>query len=71
MAEPHPTIRYVERSGTPVLEVGGSWTVFSMRGLARQVGQARNAGQGRGPQLVDASAGIPLSPASLRPVRGQ
>ena len=56
MAEPHPTIRYVERSGTPVLEVGGSWTVFSMRGLARQVGQARNAGQGRGPQLVDASA---------------
>ena len=56
MAEPHPTIRYVERSGTPVLEVGGTWTVFSMRGLGREVAQARRAARGRGPRLVDASA---------------
>ncbi len=49
-------MRYVERSGTPVLEVGGSWTVFSMRGLARQAEQARRSARGRGPRLVDASA---------------
>jgi len=55
MAEPHPTIRYVERSGTPVLEVGGSWTVFSMRGLGRQAAQARAAARGRGPRVVDAT----------------
>ena len=55
MAEPHPTIRYVERSGTPVLEVGGSWTVFSMRGLGRQTEQARGAARGRGPRVVDAT----------------
>jgi phospholipid/cholesterol/gamma-HCH transport system permease protein len=56
MADPHPTIRYVERSGTPVLEVGGAWTVFSMRGLGRQVEQARRAARGRGARVVDASA---------------
>jgi phospholipid/cholesterol/gamma-HCH transport system permease protein len=56
MAEPHPTIRYVERSGAPVLEVGGTWTVFSMRGLGRQAEQARRAATGRGPRLIDASA---------------
>jgi phospholipid/cholesterol/gamma-HCH transport system permease protein len=56
MAEPHPTIRYVERSGTPVLEVGGTWTVFSMRGLGHEVERARRTARGRGPRLVDASA---------------
>jgi len=56
MAEAHPTIRYVERSGAPVLEVGGTWTVFSMRGLGRQAEQARRAARGRDPRLVDASA---------------
>jgi phospholipid/cholesterol/gamma-HCH transport system permease protein len=55
MAEPQPTIRYIERSGTPVLEVGGTWTVFSMRGLAHQAEQARRAARGRGPRTVDAS----------------
>jgi phospholipid/cholesterol/gamma-HCH transport system permease protein len=55
MAEPHPTIYYSERSGTPVLEVGGTWTVFSMRGLGRQAEQARRAARGRGPRTVDAS----------------
>ncbi len=55
MAEPQPTIRYVERSGTPVLEVGGTWTVFSMRGLGHQAEQARHAARGRGPRLVDAT----------------
>jgi phospholipid/cholesterol/gamma-HCH transport system permease protein len=56
MAEPHPTIRYIERSGTQVLEVGGTWTVFSMRGLGREAERARRAARGRGPRLVDASA---------------
>ena len=55
MAEPQPTIRYIERSGTPVLEVGGTWTVFSMRGLAHQAEQARRAARGSGPRAVDAS----------------
>ena len=55
MAEPHPTIRYIERSGTPVLEVGGTWTVFSMRRLAHQAEQARHAARGGGPRAVDAS----------------
>jgi len=55
MAEPHPTIRYVERSGTPVLEVGGSWTVFSMRELGRQIEKTRGEARGRGPRLVDAT----------------
>src|SRR5205823_12033111 len=56
MAESQPTIRYVERSGTPVLEVGGTWTVFSMHKLARQAEQARRVARGREPHMVDASA---------------
>jgi phospholipid/cholesterol/gamma-HCH transport system permease protein len=55
MADPQPTIRYVDRSGTPVLEVGGAWTVFSMRGLGRQVEQARRAARGGAARMVDAS----------------
>ena len=46
MAEPDPTIRYVERGGTSVLEVGGNWTVFSLRGLKQQIDKARRAAQG-------------------------
>jgi phospholipid/cholesterol/gamma-HCH transport system permease protein len=33
MAAAEPTIRYTARSGKPVVEVGGTWTVFSMRGI--------------------------------------
>ena len=33
MADAEPTIRYTERAGTPVLEIGGTWTVFSIRGI--------------------------------------
>lgn len=58
MAEAHPTLRYVERGGARVLEVGGTWTVFSMQGLRRQVDKARRAAQGAGraaTKLVDAT----------------
>ncbi|HSI02200.1 MAG TPA: ABC transporter permease [Reyranella sp.] len=46
MAEPHPTLRYVERGGTSVLEVGGTWTVFSMQGLRERIDKARRAERG-------------------------
>jgi phospholipid/cholesterol/gamma-HCH transport system permease protein len=46
MADPHPTIRYVERGGTSVLEVGGTWTVFSLRGLRQRLDKARRAAPG-------------------------
>lgn len=58
MAEPHPTIRYVERGGTSVLEVGGSWTVFSLRGFTQRLDKARRAGHGGARQqagVVDAT----------------
>ena len=46
MAEPHPTIRYVERGGTSVLEVGGTWPVFSLKGLRQRLDKARRAAPG-------------------------
>jgi len=46
MAEPDPTLRYVERGGTSVLEVGGTWTVFSMKGLRSRIDKARRATRG-------------------------
>jgi len=46
MADPDPTLRYVERGGASVLEVGGTWTVFSMKGLRPRVDEARHATQG-------------------------
>jgi phospholipid/cholesterol/gamma-HCH transport system permease protein len=58
MAEPHPTLRYVERSGTSVLEVGGTWTVFSMHGLRQRIDKARRAERGGGSaqaKVVDAT----------------
>src|SRR5688572_9042003 len=48
MAESEPTIRYVERGGAPVLEVGGTWTVFSLHGLRQRLDKARRAAQGGG-----------------------
>ncbi len=35
MADAPPTLRFVERAGTPILEVGGTWTVFSIHELRR------------------------------------
>jgi phospholipid/cholesterol/gamma-HCH transport system permease protein len=54
MADTRPTLRYAERSGTPVLEVGGTWTVFSVGSLKRQIEQGRKSGR-LGVRVVDAS----------------
>ncbi len=57
MAEADPTLRYVERGGASVLEVGGTWTVFSMKDLRPQVQKVRRSAQGRtggGAVVVDA-----------------
>ena len=58
MAEAEPTIRYTERAGKPVLEVGGTWTVFSVRGIRKKADTAlQAAGAGaRGQRVVDAKA---------------
>ncbi|WP_422012754.1 MlaE family ABC transporter permease [Reyranella sp.] len=40
MAEAEPTIRYTERAGKPVMEVGGTWTVFSVRGIRKKAESA-------------------------------
>jgi phospholipid/cholesterol/gamma-HCH transport system permease protein len=40
MAEAEPTIRYTERAGKPVVEVGGTWTVFSVRGIRKKAESA-------------------------------
>lgn len=40
MAEAEPTIRYTERAGKPVVEVGGTWTVFSIRGIRKKAESA-------------------------------
>jgi phospholipid/cholesterol/gamma-HCH transport system permease protein len=57
MAEPHPTIRYVERGGTSVLEVGGNWTVFGLHGLKQRLDKARRAAPGgaKAASVVDAT----------------
>lgn len=49
----HPTLHHVDRDGRSVLEVGGTWTVFSMRGLARQL--QRHPEATRPVQAVDAT----------------
>jgi len=43
MAETEPTIRYTERAGKPVVEVGGTWTVFSVRGIRKKAEKALQA----------------------------
>ena len=58
MAEPHPTIRYVEQGGASVLEVGGDWTVFSLHDLRRRPDKAWRAASGgarRPAKVVDAT----------------
>ena len=54
MAEVQPTIRYAQRSGATVLEVGGTWTVFSIRDVIQKAEQERRK-QGGAVQSVDAS----------------
>jgi phospholipid/cholesterol/gamma-HCH transport system permease protein len=58
MADAEPTIRYTQRAGKPVVEVAGTWTVFSMRGIQRKVEQAlHGAGAGKAANhTVDAKA---------------
>jgi phospholipid/cholesterol/gamma-HCH transport system permease protein len=58
MAEPNPTIRYVEQGGASVLEVGGDWTVFSMHDLRRRHDKAWRAASGaarRSAKVIDAT----------------
>ncbi len=43
MAEAEPTIRCTMRSGKPVVEVGGTWTVFSVRGIREKAEKALQA----------------------------
>ena len=58
MAQAEPTIRYTERAGKPVVEVGGTWTVFSVRGIRKKAEKAlQSAGAGaKGQPAVDATA---------------
>ena len=56
MAEAEPTIRYTMRGGKPVVEVGGSWTVFSLHGIRQKAGKAlQAAGGGEQHRIVDAN----------------
>ena len=57
MADAEPTIHYTTRAGKPVVEVGGTWTVFSLRGIRQKVEKSlQAAGAGKKAKLqVDAS----------------
>jgi phospholipid/cholesterol/gamma-HCH transport system permease protein len=56
MAEAEPTIRYTTQAGKPVVEVGGAWTVFSLRGIRQKAGKALRAAGGAGARrVVDAT----------------
>jgi len=55
MADAQPTIRYIQRAGKPVIEVAGTWTVFSLRGIRRMAEKAlAAAGAGKADRIVDA-----------------
>ncbi len=55
MADAQPTIRYTQRAGKPVVEVAGSWTVFSLRDIRKTTEKAlRAAGTGKANRIVDA-----------------
>ncbi len=57
MAAAEPTIRYTMRAGKPVVEVAGSWTVFSLRGFRRRAEKALEAaGADKSGRVVDAKA---------------
>jgi len=56
MADAEPTIRYTMRAGRPVVEVGGTWTVFSVRGIRQKAQKAlQAAGTGKAQRSVDAT----------------
>ena len=57
MAEAEPTIRYMERAGKPVVQVGGTWTVFSIRGIRKKAESALAAAgtRSKGRRAVDAT----------------
>ncbi len=59
MADAQPTIRYTQRAGKPVIEVAGTWTVFSMRGIRRMAEKALQAAgsAGKADRIVDAKTG--------------
>lgn len=65
MADAQPTIRYAERAGTPVLEVGGTWTVFSIRGIRRKVAQTRRPGTSRAARVIDVNGVKKLDTAGV------
>src|SRR4029453_18853070 len=55
MADAQPTIRYTQRAGKPVIEVAGTWTVFSLRGIRRMAEKALEAaGTANADRIVDA-----------------
>src|SRR6202012_3066180 len=59
MAELDPPLRFVDRGGASVLEVGGTWTAFTLHGLRQRLDKARRAAPGgrdaRAPKAVDAT----------------
>ena len=55
MADAQPTIRLTDRKGVSVLVAGGAWTVFSLRGVSRQIETLRKGGKMRAVRQVDAS----------------
>jgi phospholipid/cholesterol/gamma-HCH transport system permease protein len=56
MADAEPTIRYTVSAGKPVVEVGGTWTVFSLRGIRSKAEKAlQAAGTAKAARVVDAS----------------
>lgn len=56
MADVEPTIRYTMHAGKPLVEVGGAWTVFSVRGIREKAAKAlQAAGTAKAARQVDAS----------------
>ena len=56
MSDAEPTIRYTIHAGKPVVEIGGNWTVFSLRGVRQKAARALEAaGTTRTARAVDAS----------------
>ncbi|HYC66150.1 MAG TPA: ABC transporter permease [Reyranellaceae bacterium] len=55
MASDQPTIKYSQRGGQSVLEVGGPWTVFSIREVGKAAAKARASTGARKVANVDAS----------------
>lgn len=56
MPDAEPTIRYTIHAGKPVVEIGGNWTVFSLRGVRQKAARALEAaGTARAARVVDAS----------------